>query len=77
MSWAAARLGPELPRTLRQRLASMPVEARPPEVEPAAHLSALHAAGRLTTADKQGILTAGLRDVVAPCLVALLAARAS
>ena len=72
VSWSAARLGPELARVLERRLAERPIARDAThEVEHPDAIAALHAAGRLTDADKQRVTLAGLRDLVEPCVRAL------
>ena len=65
--------GPALQHEIERRLSSLlAVPAAGRDSEPATTLAMLHAAGRLTAADKQRISTAGLREVIAPCVAALV-----
>lgn len=69
VSWAVARLGPQLARELRGRFAQRMLTSEPvPEREPAEAVAALHAAGRLTSADKHRVTVFAMRDVVAACV---------
>lgn len=75
VTWATARLGTAFPRELDRSLQAL---LNVPEVEIAEREDStvrdtLHAAGRLTRADKHRIDRAGLREVIAPCLAALQA----
>jgi hypothetical protein len=72
VSWAAAQLGPQLTRELEGRFTQLMLTPEPaPEREPVDLVAALHAAGRLTSADKHRVTLAAMHDVVAPCLRAL------
>jgi hypothetical protein len=73
VSWSAARLGPSLTLELERRLTRLlAAHGGMRESEPAASVATLHAAGRLTAADKHCITTAGLREVILPCVAALI-----
>ncbi|HKU36657.1 MAG TPA: ferritin-like domain-containing protein [Polyangiales bacterium] len=71
VGWCAARLGSDLHRELERRLGALAAPAAISDSEPQPTIALLHAAGRLTAADKHRISTQGVRDVIAPCLAAL------
>ena len=76
VTWAAGRLGDALARELERRVQRLAAVAEAgEETEVAAVVAELHAAGRLTAGDKQRIAVAAVREVVTPCLGALLGAR--
>jgi hypothetical protein len=72
VSWSAARLGSDLHHEIARRLTRLlEVPSTIRESEHASSIALLHAAGRLTAADKHRISTAGLREVIGPCVDAL------
>jgi hypothetical protein len=75
VAWTIRKLGAELGAQLKRELAGLlAVSAGPVEQsEPGEVLEALHAAGRLTASERERVAQEGLRDVVGPCLAALVA----
>ena len=72
VTWSAVRLGAPLTHELERRLSQLRIAPEAiAESEPAAAVEALHAAGRLTAADKHHIALAAFREVIAPCLAAI------
>jgi len=75
VGWSLARLGPDLRYELERRLAlaqQTSAAARgEPDRESPGNRAVLHAAGRLSAADKRRLTDAGLRDIVARCVAQL------
>ena len=77
VAWSAARLGADFKLALEREMASLCQRSAPVsgEFEPEAVALALRAAGRLTATDKRRLDHVGMREVIAPCLRALLDAQ--